>query len=488
MNFISTIEDWDGLIASEAIFTNKRIVLGGKTITIQGFASSWITFENCSFECSNLHFLNINNPDQRVEFNNCTFDCNVNVTNCIMEHFEFLNTVSIKSLNIEKGLHEFCRLEMNYFGFINKPDSNTNDLNTLFTFNKCNFDKFAFEGIKHIGGRFKFIENILGKKENTIAHLSFENSQILNGYFSRNKFEQITSFYNCSFSYNKKDLENAGYKSTKFYRNTFDKVNFTESNFVNQCIFDKCDFESTTWFEHCQNIETAQLKLIACKFDGYALFDFSNFSNFEIIHTTFERKVSFNQLSVNTIKLHQVTFNKAAYFDEIKILTVKDKSYLKKASVFSLLEWKYTLRIIKQEFQRTENKIDFNRFRNYELAAHYKELKWKDNIIDKFILFATKWSTNFGSWMWALCFTIISGFFWYCILYFHEFYVVLNFNNNQSFITGAFRFFLVTDFFSPFLDRQYLNNGYSWTIFFIGKIFIAFGIYEMIQAFRKFKS
>jgi len=35
------------------------------------------------------------------------------------------------------------------------------------------------------------------------------------------------------------------------------------------------------------------------------------------------------------------------------------------------------LRTIKQEFQKTENKIDFNRYRNYELNAHYKELSFR---------------------------------------------------------------------------------------------------------------
>lgn len=32
-----------------------------------------------------------------------------------------------------------------------------------------------------------------------------------------------------------------------------------------------------------------------------------------------------------------------------------------------------TIRTIKQELQKAENRIDYNRFRAYELAAHYKE-------------------------------------------------------------------------------------------------------------------
>jgi hypothetical protein len=55
--------------------------------------------------------------------------------------------------------------------------------------------------------------------------------------------------------------------------------------------------------------------------------------------------------------------------------------------------------------------------------------------------------------------------------------------------SGFFRFLLVTDFYNPLeTERIYLTNPFSWLIFILGKIFIAFGIYEMIQSFRKFKA
>jgi len=44
-------------------------------------------------------------------------------------------------------------------------------------------------------------------------------------------------------------------------------------------------------------------------------------------------------------------------------------------------------------------------------------------------------------------------------------------------------------FFNPLVnDKVYLTNPLSWLIFIFGKIVIAFGIYEMIQSFRKFKA
>lgn len=155
-----------------------------------------------------------------------------------------------------------------------------------------------------------------------------------------------------------------------------------------------------------------------------------------------------------------------------------------------------TLRAIKRELQRGENRIDFNRFRTYELAAHYQELDWKWNsgFIDKSILFLTKISTDFGnSWRKALRFTIVGGFLIYMFLYVIEnrsFSIdILNWNNWERLLSGFFRFLLVTDFYNPLeTDRIYLTNPFSWIILILGKTVIAFGIYEMVQSFRKFKA
>jgi uncharacterized membrane protein YidH (DUF202 family) len=64
--------------------------------------------------------------------------------------------------------------------------------------------------------------------------------------------------------------------------------------------------------------------------------------------------------------------------------------------------------------------------------------------------------------------------------------------NWQDFVYGYFRFFLITDF-----KNEYYKGGesilkfncfISLAPFIIGKIAVAFGIYEMIQSFRKFKA
>ncbi|MEO8255077.1 MAG: hypothetical protein ABI554_11890, partial [Flavobacterium sp.] len=305
----------------------------------------------------------------------------------------------------------------------------------------------------------------------------------------KNTFNNLTTFLNCTIKYNYDELTSSSevYKNNRFFNNTFEKVKFDDSKFIGKCEFDKCDFSSTTWFEKCRNLNNSKLRFVACEFKGFSLFNNSKINFLNIDRCTFDKSSSFADAEFNTLKLFEVKFAGGAYFDEMKINKVLNKSYLNDKS--SISEWKKTLRAIKQESQKTENRIDFNNYRNYELAAHYEELSFKKNFKDTSILWATKWSSNFGNWFWSLCFTLLSGFIWYSILYRIENGGAYNPDQLENYFISLFRFFLITDFYSPFeTGRNYLSNIESWIPFVLGKIFIAFGIYEMIQSFRKFKA
>ncbi|WP_163409912.1 hypothetical protein [Flavobacterium ajazii] len=371
------------------------------------------------------------------------------------------------------------------FEFSNEINSKI-ELNTDFQITNTEIKEiFSFENINHIGGIFKFIKNIFGDKTKKTGHFDFTYSTLSNLFFSGNCFNEQITFKNNSFNFNLKSYK--GYKNNYFYNNTFVKASFSSSNFIGKFEFKQCDFLSTIWFENCKNGTNSYVKFNACEFKGFSLFNNSSIDLLEIERCTFGKSSSFTDAEFNTLKLFEVKFGGGAYFDEMKINKVLDKSYLKDKS--KILEWKRTLRAIKQELQKTENKIDFNTYRNYELAAHYKELSLFKNFKDTSILWATKWSSNFGNWVWSLGFTLFSGLFWYSILYRIENPGNYDPEKINAFFVGLFRFFLVTDFFNPLeTDRVYLTNPLSWLIFIFGKIVIAFGIYEMIQSFRKFKA
>ncbi len=495
---IGGLNDFDKLISQNDIFEDVEFNLDNKEMKIYSFKSDWVQFNDCIFNCEKLSILNITKNELQIEFKNCTFNCDVYFENCHIDSLSFLNTKTIKSLKLYNGFKREQNFTINKFNFSNNiecelTNGKTPILTTSFSFHKIFFKQyFEFNNVKNTNGIFSFTDNLIGDIQyEKNSSCVFNSSKLSNINFTNNKFNTYTSFKNSTFYFNNDNFNSSGshWNESKFERNEFNKVNFSEVEFDKFLKFEKCDFLSTTWFESCVNLKNTHLKFVACEFKGFSLFNDSKINFLDIDRCTFHKSSSFTDAEFNKIKLYEVKFGGGAYFDEMKINKVIDKTYLKDKT--KILEWKRTLRAIKQELQKTENKIDFNSFRGYELAAHYKELDWKfkSGFKDKFILWATKWSSNFGSWVWAFWFTIISGFFWYSILYRIEYSGSYNPEKIESFFIGLFRFFLVTDFFSPFeVGRIYLSNSFSWIPFILGKIFIAFGIYEMIQSFRKFKA
>lgn len=485
MNEIKTRAEFYQKIDTIRIFNDTHFNLGDEKLSVTSFSHGWITFEKCIFDCDILEFKNIDNPELILEFRECSFNCELSFSNCTLDRLTINDTKTIKSLDIRKGLSNNHSFELNTFQFSNVSNNNIPKLSTNFYFSDIHFKNvFSFENINHAEGSIRFIDNVFGKKKEDYNLIIFFGSTLNNAFFNRNKFNNLVNFNFVKFT---QICDNKALKSTKFYKNTFLKVDFSNCKFFNFIEFNNCDFLSTTWFENCENLNNTHLKLVACEFKGFSLFNHSKINFLNIDRCTFDKSSSFTDAEFNKIKLFEVKFGGGAYFDEMKINKVIDKSYLKDKT--KILEWKRTLRAIKQELQKTENKIDFNTYRNYELTAHYKELKLFGNFTDTTILWATKWSSNFGNWWWAFWFTILSAFLWYSILYRVEHEGSFNLDKTAEFFIGYFRFFLVTDFFNPFKeDRSYLINVFSWLIFIIGKIFIAFGIYEMIQSFRKFKA
>ena len=431
-----------------------------------------LSFHNCIFTGTLIEFEDINRPDFKLGFFDGEIKVTLDIKNCNFERLGFRDVKSSKSIYISGSYQDFF-LRNNS---LKEKKENLLSANITFSHLKIS-QKFELDFINHVKGEFRFsdVEISISDSENII---NFENSTFNDVEFFKCKFQSKTSFKEMSIT-----------EICEFEICEFKKVDFNNSNFKN-LYFNLCDFNSTCWFENFDCLINSCISFTACEFKGFSLFNKSKFNFLNIDRCTFDKSSSFTDAEFNSIKLFEVKFGGGAYFDEMKINNVIDKSYLNNSGE-KILEWKRTLRAIKQELQKTENKIDFNRFRGYELAAHYEELNYKDNFKDVAILWATKITTDFGiNWEKAFWFTLKWGF-----VFFTLFFVIENCNNDfdiknwSQFTSGFFRFFLVTDFFNPLVnDRVYLTNPLSWVVFIFGKIVIAFGIYEMIQSFRKFKA
>lgn len=229
------------------------------------------------------------------------------------------------------------------------------------------------------------------------------------------------------------------------------------------------------------NSKINYLNLDSLNFQDLFSIEFSTIEQLFIFDTIFNKSTSFQNTTVDTVKLDKVQFNNGTYFDDFKVLepTKCDKT---------------TLRTIKQELQKTENRIDYDTYRSYELEAYKKELKETEKSYygDLLILQLNSLFSKHGiNWKRALGMTLLFSLGFYSVLYTiknlqNEFDITLN--GFDHFTSGYFKFFLVTNFYDPLSEnKEYLKHFREWIPFLLGKIVIGYGLFETIQSFRKYK-
>ena len=193
-----------------------------------------------------------------------------------------------------------------------------------------------------------------------------------------------------------------------------------------------------------------------------------------------------------------------------------------------------TYRIIKSYFYSQNNRIEALEFSKKEMLVYEKEVKSLST--DKILLLANKFSNNYGTnWVKGLLFTMLTGFITYStILYIEEkvnstysillicvlFVVIMSKTENikeilqkvffvffcclyviilcscntpfainwELFIEHYLKVLNIIDL-KPFEKEEnsiFNLSGLSYLFLFIGRIFIGYGYYQTIQAFRKF--
>ncbi|MBZ4043375.1 hypothetical protein [Flavobacterium hibisci] len=465
-------EDFKQKITSnEKSFSDLTIKIEHKTILQMQSLNFELTFKNVIFKGESLVFHDRNSEDplnRFCVFDNCTFFCDILFSSCSFKYLKFISSkINNKSFQIAN-----CKVENLLF-----EENNENFTDIIPTIVESGY-------LKINGGKIRTIdiENIIFNNGSLgISNLNYtESCSIIKSTLNTVVFTHC--IFNSYFHYiGNKVISNAN--KCFFNHCNFSSSSFFETNFNDDTHFNNCTFNNPINFQSINNEINGNFRFTSCDFTKFTDFDKSKIHKIKLDKIKFHDFVSFQETYFDIIEIDKTNFEKGAFFDDIQIKKIEDCN-------------RRTIRTIKQQLQKAENRIDFNRFRAYELAAHYKELDWKWNsgFIDKSILYVTKISTDFGnSWRKALRFTIVSGFLIYLILYFIEnrnFLIdFLNWDNWARLFSGFFRFLLVTDFYNPLeTDRVYLTNPFSWLIFIFGKIVIAFGIYEMIQSFRKFKA
>ena len=170
------------------------------------------------------------------------------------------------------------------------------------------------------------------------------------------------------------------------------------------------------------------------------------------------------------LEIHRSRFEKFAYFDSFKIQDLGD---IKIDSIRSII----------RELRKYNNNIEIHKFKVLELEIHRKNkaVKWYDRRILDLHSFSSKYGTEPFR---GILFTLGGSLFFYTITFLAQNYLYdVSLEGIESFVTTYFTF-ITPSFKNPFDTEM---NMCSYFLFLVGKIFIGYGIYQTIQAFRKFK-
>jgi hypothetical protein len=233
-------------------------------------------------------------------------------------------------------------------------------------------------------------------------------------------------------------------------------------------------------------------------------FEFGNYSNNESnIYFTdnhFEKNVYFDSISINEFNFKSVFFKGIVTFQNINSNEIKFKStHFDKASFYDNFKINFpkkcdlkTIRLIKNQLIKTENRIDLAYYNILENDLVYEDKKTSKQ--DKVLLFFNKYSNRYNTdWVLGIGFTFITSFIFFIFLLIANTFIenskyplCLNLKFKLADFEKTFNYFLKFIFNIGYKDEEISSNGFLFFIFIMAKIFIGYGIYQTIQAFRKY--
>lgn len=339
------------------------------------------------------------------------------------------------------------------------------DINFKETINMLNFSKCIFNG-KFSFSSCDFNQNI---------------------YFGECVFEKSLSFLSCKFN-KKARFHKVHFKEHLYLNNTTfsDLADFWSSTFDENMIFYKTDFLGTTVFSNVTF--KSNVLFTYTLIENLIIFSSTKFhSGLDLSLSILAGKISPFGIQLNNFKSENDT-DDGIYYD----LMVSNNALIPDKNK------RETFRILKNYFLKENNSIDYLKYSKLEHST-YKTQLWKkiknkntffETIQDYIILGLNNISNNHGkSYLRGITFTMLIGwlFFYFALIATEEY--SFGFDNfwtsTQNSVKYYFNFIIPTHKIN-YMDKLKPKNWfYFWD--FVGRTFVAFGIYQTIQAFRKYK-
>ena len=351
-------------------------------------------------------------------------------------------------------------------------------------FNKLIICGIFQQDIKFISCEVKGKTEILPKTIFT-QEVSFMGSKFYESIdLSKIEFKGKTTFQNCTFEGNVRFHDSKFYNFANFKNTTFKSlVDFYNVHFYKAQQFHLTDFLDRAIFSNTIFYEEAQFLYNKVENDSYINFESAKFKRgLDISRSNFNCNLNFLNVKIDEEGDEYI-------FKHLEEVKYKDdfRKYKKGAIPSVYKQLRETYRIIKNNFYSQNNRIEGLRFHKKEMLVYEKEIKSNSskNNEDKILLLANKISSNFGtSWSRGVLFTVSAGIITLlpisCNLKFS-----LTSEGIGNFLKALVDILNLTDWNDMTILGEKLTN-WQYIFLFIGRIFIAYGIYQTVQAFRKY--
>ena len=417
-------------------------------------------FKNCILKGERIDFYDFDESNENkhefhtLAFTDCFIENDLFIKDCKLYQIVFQN-VNVKSKNFFISSSEINRISIS-----GNPEK-YNSIDSLMI--------FELKGVlTHLDFRLTEINDTI-----SISDCEFDSVQMNANKLSRFNIKRVT--FKGDFDFWKNIILH--YSSVR--KSTFNNLNTKDTDFGKEIIFEKVEFSGGCSFEKIKNLLKTTMKFTNCNFDKNVNFDVGKVDMLDFKETYFKGIVSFQDVVCNKISIDKTHFEKVAFFNDFTINNI-EKCNLK------------TIRIIKNQLIKTENKVDFSKYNSIE----YNILLNQENLpfSEKFLLILNKKSNYFNTdWMLGIKFTLKISLAFFAVLLFvnsiipnSDYPLIINSKSEFADVEITLKYFLKFIFNIGFKDEEIQSNGWLFLIFIFSKILIGFGVYQTIQAFRKY--
>jgi hypothetical protein len=475
-----------------------------------------VDFENVVFE-KGLEFVR-NVINQRAEFNRVVFNDhsgfqvlkvkgNVSFIKCVVNQGQ----IGFKSTEVDGDFVAFDSR------FLKGLDLSRSRIGGKVVLSQTHVNGLLSFFMSDIGG-LQLLGNNQNKERAVLNEVDLRDTKI-NGQVQIHLIEVIGKF----------SAESTAFAGSVFMDHSIfrDKNYFTNITFDNSLSITECDFEKhlslaysklnqhsvirKSAFEHADLSFTGvefnaafwiggQLETdLKVPFDGSISFQGAVVSTNSIVRIL---GINNNRRSTGTIKFKNALIKglvdiRDVYLDHIDFSgTVVSGNVQDNHTLISAIKDKSTARLLKNEAKKINNSISAIAYYKAEVAHHARTLSIKQ-LGDAIILKLNYWSNNYGlNWLKGVAFTVISGLICYSGFMISVKGLLTIYLNNPNFLfiqdsfwAGFLNYFWLPAGFDTLVgtNASHVAGGFSGALFFIlGKILIAYGIYQTIAAFRKY--